>query len=541
MPRSPSRDLADRYIGNRGYFHASGGIRRLKNVLAAVAAVGVVGWALYDRVGPASAAYAHSHGPVANVHAAFDANCEACHAGQSVSLNPLSVLDTQKRWHDLTCQKCHAGPTHHTTMTEAGAAFEKRCENCHHDHLGRTNSLVRISDDHCTRCHADLPKNQVAGQTGYAAKVTSFVKDHPEFTPIVKQPERRLKFSHSLHMTPGVVYAKDARGGFTLKDIPEGQRDRYRKGDQADTAAVQLDCRSCHQLDGRVGSKDSLAAAFNLLAGQPRENILLARAEGAYFLPVNYDAHCKACHPVKTPEAVTTQGATAKPFDLPHRVSLGELKAAVRGGFTQRLLADKPELVKAPPFGGRLDPRPSPEGEAFAKEVDRLTAGAMTALTTGATPVGQAPKAVTPGEMKLPSGGYACGKCHFSDGAGEAMTIAPRDSRTVWFQHAKFGHVAHRGVRCDECHPGTGSDLLPDGKTRVDEVEPLRVLGIDTCKKCHAPAGSTNGSPVGGVRYDCTLCHRYHNGDNFLQGKGAPSRDATAPKSIDGWLRGGRD
>src|SRR5262249_14392251 len=150
----------------------------------------------------------------------------ACHVGYSASdFGPVSLFHTRERWHDLTCEKCHAGPAHHATVTAEGDSFHKGCANCHHDHNGRTNSLTRIGDDQCTRCHADLPKNTAGGSTKYQTKIASF-RDHPEFA-VLKQSGgnpyagRTLRFSHSLHMTPGQVYHKDQKGPWTLGRIQD--------------------------------------------------------------------------------------------------------------------------------------------------------------------------------------------------------------------------------------------------------------------------------------------------------------------------------
>jgi hypothetical protein len=70
--------------------------------------------------------------------------------------------------------------------------------------------------------------------------------------------------------------------------------------------------------------------------------------------------------------------------------------------------------------------------------------------------------------------------------------------------------------------------------------------GIDNCVQCHAPAKSNAGwlgmgptaSPTGGVSFDCTECHRYHNGDNTLQGYGASTEGATTIRSISQFLNG---
>src|SRR4051812_39281671 len=130
MPRSPSRDLVDRFSGNRGYFHRSDRLRRLRNVAALVALGLVLGWAVVELARPSAAATAHTHGTLAHVPAAWDANCEACHRPHSAGeffKTPFSVFGTRDRWHDLTCEKCHSGPAHHSSV--ADTSFHDRCTN----------------------------------------------------------------------------------------------------------------------------------------------------------------------------------------------------------------------------------------------------------------------------------------------------------------------------------------------------------------------------------------------------------------------------
>ena len=44
----------------------------------------------------------------------------------------------------------------------------------------------------------------------------------------------------------------------------------------------------------------------------------------------------------------------------------------------------------------------------------------------------------------------------------------------------------------------------------------------------------------GGVRHGCTDCHRYHNGDLPLQGRGANARNAAQPLDLSEFLKGRR-
>ena len=83
----------------------------------------------------------------------------------------------------------------------------------------------------------------------------------------------------------------------------------------------------------------------------------------------------------------------------------------------------------------------------------------------------------------------------------------------IWFQHARFDHVAHRALKCESCHAG-----VEQSRDHHDVLLP----GIATCLQCHGPAGSgPDGSARGGASSGCTECHRYHNGDRSLQGLGA--------------------
>jgi len=572
MPRSPSRDRSDRYIGNRGYFRDPDRLRRLKTRAVVAGVAFTAAWVVVEFALPSRAVTFHTHGDLIAPHAAWANDCAACHKAHGVAeVSVGGVFAARDRWHDLTCEKCHAGPAHHETV--ADAAFHDRCSNCHHDHGGKANSLTRIADSHCTRCHTELEKNRrpVAGDWaaadryaahGDALAVTDFATKHPEFAALHDYPAdkpyepRRLKFSHALHMTPGLRYTAGGKEALTVGRAKavfgEATAERYGGAAPAE-ALIQLDCAACHQLDaGRprpaafrddpaLKTFDRLSGA---LAGEARASILPPRAEGAYYLPVNFDAHCKACHPIHTP-AATSGGTTLDEFALPHRRQPAELKALLKGEYAARLaFAGNPGLAAAAGPGGRLDPAAAPAVATFGAETDRLAADATRTLFLGLAPREKAATAPAADQYRLPAGGYACGKCHYRDGPDAAPSIAPIPDRTVWFAHAKFDHVAHRGQACASCHPGTDPPAAPPGA--VNETEPVLIWGIDSCRACHAPAGTAVKQPNGqavsalGTRSACTDCHRYHNGDRPLQGRGAAARDPRAPLDLADFLNGGR-
>ncbi len=571
MPRSPSRDLSDRYIGKRGYFRRWDTIRRWKYVLAAGAFVASVGWAAIDVVQPSRANYAHTHGPLAGPHAAFDDNCAACHIAQTPDLNPFAVFGARDRWHALSCGKCHAGPNdndfaHHASATKEAREFHNRCSNCHHDHLGRLNSLVRHPDADCNQCHRDLAKwhdadkslTKKKGEQPYLNKITGFSTDHPEFRSLETAPPRTLKFSHAFHMNPGfnTEMTLPALGNLYGADVAK----RYTAPKQPDNL-VRLQCASCHTLDSGTADTDQFKDQKKTLTadGQPSRAFLPPRAEGAYFQPVNYELSCRACHPLQAPaKKIDPQGREFIPaFDVAHGKQPKELVADLEAGYLKRLLAEKrPELAELPKPGGEPDTNPNAK-KALNAEVEQLTVAAKKHLFT------ERPKPA-PGERELSSAG--CFKCHQQPAVRretDPPSIERVPDRTVWLEHARFNHSAHRGVTCATCHPGTETDPKFDRNAALVEKEPVKdftIRGIDSCKACHAPAGTVvklpkdskiakadgttetlpEGSTAigGGVRHNCTDCHRYHHGDLPMQSRGSASRFPKDPRELADWLKG---
>jgi hypothetical protein len=131
-----------------------------------------------------------------------------------------------------------------------------------------------------------------------------------------------------------------------------------------------------------------------------------------------------------------------------------------------------------------------------------------------------------------------CRKCHdFNDN----HTIKPVSSPAIWFPNARFNHASHKALLgqdpasqeyrngCSACHSVFDS---PVSGMALVERENLNLPGIDTCRICHGPLGGSKEKP-GGVRFGCTDCHSYHNGEHPLQGRGAnawnPLKPAKSP------------
>src|SRR5262249_16441419 len=141
----------------------------------------------------------------------------------------------------------------------------------------------------------------------------------------------KLKFNHKIHLAPGQVIDRDQEKKWTLGQIADSERERYRNQpwqieNNKDSDPVRLDCRSCHQLDtGDFGfEKGKLPEAL------PAASVA-ARAAGAYFLPITYENHCKACHPLTFDKQVV--GKDNAPLAVPHRLQPDEVHKFLWGAY----------------------------------------------------------------------------------------------------------------------------------------------------------------------------------------------------------------
>lgn len=521
MPRSLSRDRSDRYTGHRGYFHRLSPLGRGKRLLSALALFAVLLWGTAEVAVPRPLQVAHTHGRIAGPHTPWANDCEACHRPFHAE-SALSPFAAGTRWRDFSCERCHAGPSHHapdphSPNARADAAFHHDCGNCHHDHNGGSASLVRLADSHCTRCHAKL-NDHAAAKPAYPngpplqANITNFTKDHPDFRGLTAPPDSRtLKFSHALHMTPGLVRVPDASGAITLEDVARLSNVEAAKlyADRVNAdGVVALNCASCHQLDAGVGGKSQEALKELLQArGEPAESVLPARPAGAHFLPVNFEAHCRACHPVQAPPVRIGENAVlAAPagFPLPHRRKWAEMRGEAIGGYLKRMLEERHPLLTPPAVPGDRTRAPRPEeARTIRAEAERMADKAMAKLR----------------------GSDGCVKCHDL----KNDEIVPLSNRTVWLPSARFNHASHRAMKCLDCHPGTAAAYPPDGELNDKEAVKENILGIESCKACHTPAV--------GVRHGCTDCHNYHDGGHPLQGRGAARRSPADPLGLTDFLR----
>jgi hypothetical protein len=227
------------------------------------------------------------------------------------------------------------------------------------------------------------------------------------------------------------------------------------------------------------------------------------------MLPITYENQCKACHPLKFGEQDNAI--------LPHRLQPPQVRQWLEEYYTAEYLKGdaKPfeQFVPLRPLPGKL-----PEEET--KKVREIVEG-------------QVEKA-----WRYVWSKPTCGECHDKTNADR---IVPTNVPDLWFRHAVFDHTAHRAVACDQCHSQKPEEGRAGTEAALTEMG-MTLPQVDTCQKCHAPRSESASGALGGARFDCTECHRYHNGDGPQHGLPLPglgaARRAPAPGIIEDFLSG---
>ncbi len=323
-------------------------------------------------------------------------------------------------------------------------------------------------------------------------------------------------------MARGIV--KDSKATpYTYEQILiASERQRYQKT-AASRDPVQLDCSSCHVLD----SGDAQVPTIPTITSTP----LPSRTSGKYFLPIHFENQCRACHTLTFDPRMET-------VEVPHGVQPDQVSAFLNQTYAAQVLSDDPKLLNEVYTPKATLPGKSPTEMPARKKLDETVAIALKCFFDEA-----------------PGGGVAiqknnCNECHYfrKDEKTSKSLVEPTKVPEIWFTHAVFDHTAHRGVSCRECHSRSYA-VEADGKTMVKDASNVAtdvlIPAIDNCVQCHAPSKASGGwfasaasASNGGASFDCTECHRYHNGDNSLQGPGAKVQDATTERDVAQFLSG---
>ncbi len=490
------------------YYKTPDPVFRRKLVLAGVAAVASVIW-IATMFAPAKTPVIgkerFSHGPVCQAHAAFGQECSACH----VNFAMFGAKDSDGRFKsDAKCTECHLGGGRDTHSPHQLDSMTPNCGTCHSDHKGRDYDMKRVADRLCTDCHKALDKAMKGAECKYAKNITSFSKEHPEFTSLNKGDPGGIKFNHKYHMTEGIVLVKGGKP-FTVGDMKRTDHDviqgQLRKRGLKDGSAVRLECADCHVPEG--GQTTAAPKYADPLVPEAKEanskyfadkqaergwtdvgTLKPPHKPGAFMAPANYANHCAACHQLTLPGGKQL---------VDHHLQIEDLKKAVN-----ERVAGWSAPVPSLPLLGLPGKRP------------------------GFDPGNRTDVAL----RSLLEGKRVCGECHVdesgADLTAESRMIKKPNVPVEWLTHARFDHAKHadKNIDCRECHDQA---YAYDANKAWDEkgvmaasalprrgAEEVLIPNLAKCRECHS-SSPTPGMVKRGLeaKHDCTECHGYHNGN----------------------------
>lgn len=518
-------------------YHRTPGLAgRWRSLAFAIPIAAAAAYVLWVAATPRGEAHL-STGPLSLAHAALESNCAACHesltpiAGDAFRINPKASIEQNAN----RCLICHQTIyPHGERLSDSGHLADRNCAACHQEHLGLANRLIPINDQTCTDCHgavqklvaATRPEATVASPSDIPPRaVVDFSREgHGEFkslvsasiTPDAEPNSAGIRFDHAQHMAPGQVLP-GRRGAMTLDRIPTAERDRYRQPGQHDAAIVQLDCAACHTYT--TGTTSAAAHQWSKTS-----------------LPIRFDQHCAACHPLSAP------GQREGQAGIPHGIPLSALRddlaarkvildAEVDHGIRRGETAQPDPLPlavpgKSAPPGTQGQPtKPGTKGQST-----NIDPEANVEITPTNNPLDRLDPAMT--DALVQKVRDQCVVCH-------GKTDLERQPRLPQLPEARldrgaFDHGAHRTAACVICHPqadptaSSVSDVAkPALATWLKRFEsPGLILGIDSCTPCHQSGPNALGDELltglrdstrslfGGLSDQapdrCNTCHLYH-------------------------------
>lgn len=404
-------------------------------------------------------------GSLASAHAFFGSECGKCHA------------EPFERVRNGECFECHAAAGRHVPAETRLAELEgARCAGCHREHEGEVG-LAALEERLCAGCHANLTERFA---TTSVENASDFGTHHPELRLSLAMPGlndvHRERWYPDLREQSGLAFSHLRHVGRPFSDPKTGEK-------------RTLPCGECHAMD----------------------------AGGKHMLPIEFETHCAKCHSLEFdehyPERQAQHGAVSE-----MRQDLAEFYAGVA---LRREVRD-PE---APEFLRRAAP-----GKPAFTEPERRAVLAWAASAT------RQAEAVLMEEEKR------CKNCHEIEKSAERgeYNVAPVELARVWMPKSEFRHSTHAPFACRDCHPAAAvydPEFAPEalrpawslessggphvlfspeelhhelGLEASERSSDVLVPGIETCRSCHAGAGTDAGR----VRSDCVLCHPFHRAEH---------------------------
>lgn len=466
-------------------------------------------------------------GPLSDAHAGFIGTdrCEACHDAHLASGIEWWAKVFENHDNDAQCLQCHtfAGPNqlaHNRLFPGSDESRQPDCAVCHKEHRGPLHDLTKVSDQTCNNCHK--------------VKFESFTEGHPEFAPnFPYQTPHAVYFDHSTHV--GKHFASTAE-----------------KNTDTDPALARFarqakrDCTACHEVT--TATREVTPRPFSDTCGNchaqqiaARPLVLLANdsliAASAFVLGVSEDAddadeQALEMHAALAESGVDSLTEMLEPWES-NRVSelldglSPEMLQAAAAAWAEEEDYEVPESElrmtgwrAGEDDDGNQTLRYLPRGHqdplirAWLEELARLAKDAEDEdrRELAAETLSQF--------LDASEGPGACGKCH---SAGITATNESGQSAPWWGlqasrarRHTHYAHAPHldllgRGDACQNCHvlnpeADYASYFESDERQNFQFVANFSPIGKSTCESCHKP---------GKVRFDCQLCHTYHQDPTF--------------------------
>lgn len=366
---------------------------------------------------------------------------------------------------DQSCTTCHQAATFHQPNVVADAS----CSSCHLEHNG-DKGLLPVAESNCISCHgnagqmaASAAKGRTLPESLFKPRVADGIILHP--TPRPSAGYTRLITSFTQDHPEFAAVRPSQPDANKLKF---NHRVHF-EGNVPPVNGRKIDCAFCHQAD----------------------------SSGAYMQRVSFERNCRSCHSLNF-------DADNPGLELPH-AEPAQVRAFLRSLPTQYSDFAARELKIT---------RQADNREFVARQMQNLRTRSLAGenleravfFANGKT---AEPAAIAGAQGPARAKFAGCAYCHEVTPQGEAPPrISPTQVPDRWMANARFSHARHDAVSCQQCHRANLSEAS------ADVIMPSQ----QSCTECH----SSNG----GVRFDCSLCHGYHNRPSET----LPRRSPPAPK-----------
>jgi hypothetical protein len=517
------KQISDLYRGEAGYPRRWHYFRRLRlYFFVGLAIVSVITSFVLSR---RSKQAAFSPGGISQDHASFAKDCAKCHVdgslgpvklGKLVSLEPLkSPLSLM----DEACIKCHPSNTLHLPQAVSLHVRESlnvrepsnqltlvhatSCATCHREHIGRVR-MALPSEQACVACHSSesaLAQARVIKQLAPPSETGNVA------STVWPTPTVLTKAGVNGDLGDGVVrYLTPERSATEI-----GTFTSFSKGHPNFPWESKADGRASPAKDPtalQFSHLDHLSPDFPHINGHPLGcgDCHQPGPDRAYMQPVEYEKHCAKCH---TLQIQTSLMKLVIPHGDPEKVRyfLASIPTLFELALREKNVTDAKERAS--------------KIEAEIDDLSQRISGGLAGLQQRVFMDGDTGRQLN----HRPSNGdlTACASCHLMSGGDEnhAPKIQKPEMPERWLQHSPFTHLPHEHMKCWDCH----AMALASTKA-TDILLPSRKL----CTECHRPPvqdlseteSALAGDPVsaaaqrvlGGVKWDCTDCHKFHAPDD---------------------------